>query len=562
MKKILYIFFIFLTFLFSTNNTFAQNNTSENTDQNLNLIEKIHIFESIIIINKDGSINVEEKIKYDFNHNLKHGIFRNVPLKKKINQKEYYLEIRDIDVVDDNNKKYYFEKSKVRDFLKIKIGDPNKLISGDHTYIIKYKVLGALTYFKDFDELYWNVNGNEWEVPIDFMAGRVSFPYLSKVDFKFKCFTGRVGSIQTECIGIDDRNFLTIRTQRILNPREGLTIVVSFPKNIVAVLNPTPVINFFDTTAGKVTMFFLGILAFLWYVFLPIYLIYKWYKYGRDPSTNSGQVQKSVARFEPPKLNNRFLTAAESGTIIDEDAGKKETVALIIQLAQKGYMRIINKENNTFILQQMTKPLKDLQGFEKFFLEDLFAQKNQINLHDDNIYDTVYVTQKMIYENLTKDKCFNENPYLVKVKYEALAGAALGTLNFHLAIISYIFGRNIARRTELGVNLKNQAKSLKNFLVSQDRQFEFQAKNKMLFEKLLPYAIAFGVEKIWEKRFVNLSKYETNWYVSNNGFSVVDAMRLQMFSSLVTSASTNISSSGMVGGFSGGGGGGGGGGSW
>jgi len=108
---------------------------------------------------------------------------------------------------------------------------------------------------------------------------------------------------------------------------------------------------------------------------------------------------------------------------------------------------------------------------------------------------------------------------------------------------------------------------LKNFLVSQERQLEFQADRKMMFEKLLPYAIAFGVEKIWASRFKDL-KLNSEWFQSSSS-NVLTAYALtnslhSSFARSFQSAATPVSSStghssGFSGGSSGGGGGGGGG---
>ena len=92
----------------------------------------------------------------------------------------------------------------------------------------------------------------------------------------------------------------------------------------------------------------------------------------------------------------------------------------------------------------------------------------------------------------------------------------------------------------------------------------------MFFEKLLPYAIAFGVEKVWFKRFENVNLKQPEWYsgyYGGNFSNYAFANSLHSSFSTITSAarpetSSSGFSSGMSGGFSGGGGGGGGGGSW
>ena len=93
----------------------------------------------------------------------------------------------------------------------------------------------------------------------------------------------------------------------------------------------------------------------------------------------------------------------------------------------------------------------------------------------------------------------------------------------------------------------------------------------MMFERLLPFAVAFGVERIWAKRFESLNITQPNWYhsYSSSHFSsymLVNSLN-SSFRSITTAATPTRSSTGHSsgfggGGFSGGGGGGGGGGSW
>jgi uncharacterized membrane protein len=99
---------------------------------------------------------------------------------------------------------------------------------------------------------------------------------------------------------------------------------------------------------------------------------------------------------------------------------------------------------------------------------------------------------------------------------------------------------------------------------------EFQADKQLMFERLLPFAIVFGVEKIWAKRFESLNITQPTWYRSYsltnfNSYLLVNSLNSSM-RSLATAATPTRSStgysSGFSGGFSGGGGGGGGGGSW
>jgi uncharacterized membrane protein len=143
-------------------------------------------------------------------------------------------------------------------------------------------------------------------------------------------------------------------------------------------------------------------------------------------------------------------------------------------------------------------------------------------------------------------------------------------MNIPLSLFS-LLGRNSAKRSLLGVEKYSEAKSLMNFLKSQDEQLNFQSKNQMFFEKLPPYATAFGVEKIWAERFKDISMQKPNWYEGDNFTNsiFIGSMTRSIGGSLrsassapSTRSSSGFSSGSSGGGFSGGGGGGGGGGSW
>jgi len=149
MKKLIY-FFLFVFFIFLS-------------PINANAQEVIQDFSAKIIINQDGTINVTEKILYDFSTFQKHGIYRNIFFTKKNEEgKKYQLDFSNFLVKDENGNNYDFSQSIVNEEIRLKIGDADKFITGMQTYIISYKVTGALTYFLDHDELYWNVTGNKW----------------------------------------------------------------------------------------------------------------------------------------------------------------------------------------------------------------------------------------------------------------------------------------------------------------------------------------------------------------------------------------------------------------
>lgn len=527
--------------------------------------EQIKNFESKIAIQKDGSLKIVETIEYYFDY-PKHGIYRNIPFTIYDKGKRYDMQYSFNPVLDENGKKYKVAKSQSGEQWVLKIGDPNKTITGDHTYVISYSIKGGLQYFSDHDELYWNITGNGWDVPIKKATAIVTLPVqLEEGKLQAKCYTGVYSSTKSNCTIVGNNQTTLYATTLFLNSSEGLTIVEGFPKNTVATLKPTLFVPYFERWYGKLTLLGIGVVAFLWYIVLPIYLIIKWFQQGRDP-----EVGIAVrATFDPPKLGKRFLTPGETGSLVDETVDNRDIFAIIVDLARRGYLRIEEPSKKDFYLRRITSSKKGdkLLDFEEKLLNGIFLTDDYINIKKTKMYVTIGEVKKMLYTRMVDNGYFTKNPNTTRTRYYALGSFGLFTFNFVLAMIAFVFGRVMPRKTLLGAQTAKQAEGLKNFLTSQERQLNFQGDKQMLFEKLLPFASAFGVEKAWAKRFETFDLKNPDWYTSYSGSHFNSALFVSSLSnssnSFAASATPPSSSgSGFSGGSSGGGGGGGGGGSW
>lgn len=565
MKKciLLTLFVVFLLILFKTA---VQAQTSGG--------ERIRNFRSDIAIHKDGTIEIQETIVYNFAFLQKHGIYRQIPfIKKNKDGKKYRVDVTFVSVEDGNGTVYPYTTSQTEEALKIKIGDANKTITGVHTYVITYKESGALTHYSDHDEFYWNVNGIDWTVPIDSIETVVTLPELTPMEsLRIACYTGISGSTAAECSTQKEDGKITVSATRMLGTGENMTVVFGFPKGIVAQLEPKEFVSFFDTFLGRIVTFVFFLAIFLWFVVYPLWIPIKWYLKGRDPVPSGTGVVR--AWFDPPKTKTgRDLTPVETGSLIDEQVDARDISAMIVNLAQRGYFKIVEKKKDDFYFVKIKESTDTkLLPFEKKLLEDLFDNDAEVRLKDKKMYSTMEDVKKMIYTDLVAEGFFPENPQKIRTFYTVIGSLALFTFNIPLAFSAFLFGRNMVRKTNFGVEAANVTKSLKNFLSSQERQLEFQAKNQMMFEKLLPFAVAFGVEKIWAERFKDIHLTPPGWYqgydtTTFNSVILANHLNnsLNSFRSAYTPTSTTSSSgfsSGFSGGFSGGGGGGGGGGSW
>lgn len=544
--------------------------------------EVIRSYDSQITLQKEGKILVKEKIGYDFEEAYKHGIYRYIPvIKTNTDDKKYELGLQVEGVEDELGNPYTYSVSHVNGKTNIKIGDANRTVTGFHTYIISYIVSGAVTYYSDHDELYWNSTGNDWTVPIENVNTTVRLPEGVQMDtVKTVCYTGIAKSTAQDCKIISEQNSTSASTSR-LETGNGITIAVSFPKGLVATLEPKLYTPFEDTLLGKVIIgiafLLLGIGAFIWYIVLPIAIPIKWYLTGRDPAAQNIRVW-----YDAPKTKGgRSLTPAETGSLIDETVDMKDIFGSLVQLAQRGYFQIVEspkKGEFTFIKKKDWQSDSSLLMFEKKLLDGLFAGKDKCILKGRDLSVEMNEVTSSLYTQVVADGFFKTNPQSTRTLYFAIAGIALFTGNIFLAIVAFIFAKFMPAKTAEGALQASVGRSLKTFLSSQERLIEFSveksnlpAGRQVMFEKMLPYAIAFGVEKIWAERFKDITLSQPSWYVgqSNTAFNALylSSMLHSSVTTFSTSATPTRSSSGFSsgfggGGFSGGGGGGGGGGSW
>ncbi|HTN78212.1 MAG TPA: DUF2207 domain-containing protein, partial [Acidimicrobiales bacterium] len=131
--------------------------------------EQILDYRTTIEIAKDGDLHITEVIAYDFDSNERHGIFRDIPNRFHFDDKhDRVYPLSNIEVTaDPPSTPTDVKVSTVGNETRIRIGDPDTTVTGQHTYTISYDVAGALNHFDDHDELFWNAIGTEWDVPIE-----------------------------------------------------------------------------------------------------------------------------------------------------------------------------------------------------------------------------------------------------------------------------------------------------------------------------------------------------------------------------------------------------------
>lgn len=583
MKKLLAVFGLLLVILVAMPRVYAA------TDDTV--IKGFHGSYKIFNDVNGGRMEVVETFDMQFTPNIeKHGPIRAIPTKYQ----DVGHQLRIVSVKKNGQNEPYTTSSQ-NDNKVLKIGDADIIVTGQtHTYEIRYEVKNVINFLedRDFDEWYWDINGDQWTHPFERVSGEVHLP--GDWDYQglpsASCYTGRLGVTESVCtISRTDTGF-TFAADKALAVNENLTIAIPVQKGLFA---PRTAADWWRENMAQ----FAGAIAGL---LLGIVALRQWYVWGRDHK-GRGTI---VPQFEPPK----GLTPAEVGLLNDYYVHNSDLTATIIDLAVRGYVRIHDEEkkrlglfkSRTFKLELVNTHVGDLKVHEKSLLRAIFKQmvagtmQPIKDIEPQGMQSAVTGIRSQLKKSLTKEYgLFEESPkraYTICAVVMGLGvvvfflgvsigswGLIVGALwTFALSFVSMIF---MGRRSHAGVEAYEHIKGLKLYMdtaekdrlammQSVDRPYAEPSHTVELYEKLLPYAVALGVEKSWSKQFENIYAQQPNWYSGNmstfNAVYFTNSLASGISSMNSSfSASTSSSSSGSGGGgFSGGGGGGGGGGSW
>jgi uncharacterized membrane protein len=561
-KKFLVLIIALLLFFITPTTTFAE--------------ESIKNFQAKIIAHQNGDMTITEKIVYDFGEGDRHGIFRFIPTYTRLKDVDLYRisEIVFTNIKRDGDEEKY-ETDYASDKVEVKIGDPDKTITGAHTYEITYLVKnGIASNFDDHDEIYWNITGNEWKVPIETIEVRIEnesqLPDNNNGPTKALCFTGESGSQEQNCTTEINGKTALIRTKKVLNPYEGLTTVVAypvatFPKSQLSDSPPMWDPDFIN---------FLKIYGVIWAILNLLVAPFIWQKY--QDKKNHINLGAPNVNFDIPKGDDgKIITPMEAGIIDNTKLEQNDVMATIFDLAIKKVIKIeeIKKKktlgifggDSEYKLVRLNDDESKLTEFEKTLMNKLFSGGiKDVNLKDiKTFYLTFQKLEKESFQSLIERGFYTKNPKDQKAGLLVFGLIALCTLNIILGPLLLYLSTQLNGRTKLGDKMDWQVEGLKIFLKNMKRHYNFQAKNAITVEKYIPYAMAFGfIDEFMEELKDMYPEYKPTWYSGHSNFYVMNNAFTSSMSGSFTTSAPSSSSGFSGGGSSGGGGGGGGGGSW
>ncbi|MET3926411.1 DUF2207 domain-containing protein [Devosia sp. 2618] len=614
--------------------------------------EEISGFAADVTLRTDGSVRVIETIDINAEGiDIRRGIYRDIPtVQLSISGQKIRSEL-DVATVTRDGASEPYRTERMGDFVRIWIGDSDQFVTrGKHRYVVTYTMARMARSFDDHDELYWNATGNYWIFPIVRSVARVTLPEGAVIS-DLVAYTGDVGSTeQAVTITRTSDNTATFRTDRPLAAGEGMSFAIKFQKGILIAPTGIDALLQWLSDMREVFLPILGVVLVLGYnvtawnrvgrdppkgTIIPLFhapkdfspalthYVHNWGFKGWTAFTSAlfDLGVKGLVKIDNPKNGlsvtvtdtapktplpggeqNLFDYLKTKGTVsVDKDNGvelNKQRAAF--QSAIESENRSVWFNHNTsfaifgvilaagilvaMVWLDVLEPIWLIVGIVVGVVLGLFSTVAEA-LWKGNAFSKFFILLWVVIAGLNFIGGGLEAFTHITINTAGVAAASI-------VLITVIFAVLMRAPTIQGRKVMDQIDGLKLYLdTAEKNRMNIVGEPPMTisrFERLLPYAIALGVEKPWAEHFeAELARnavsdiergtvYSPYWYSGSAGsFSPgkisnsIGAAAAGMTAAMVAAQPVQASSSGFSsggggggGGFSGGGGGGGGGGGW
>ncbi len=556
------------------------------------LAEQVSDSNTEITVNADTSFNVVETIKYDFGNRDRHGIFRDIKVYGEQPNGDRRVYDVTVDSVTVDGQSVPVEESQDGPLLKLKIGDPDLTVTGEHTYVISYTVENGLRVINAEDmkdplmpagvslgdvELFWDLVATGATVFTQQANATVTGPGAV---ISAKCYTGEVGGQET-CPAAVDGNAVAYGPTS-LSPTDSFTGITVYP---AAAFSRVPTENIKAGPLSPVWGIAGGLIPAILLIVGPI--IYAMSKRREDAGV---VLTGAPPQYSPPDdLTPAEMVAGWKGRATSMDS--RTLIATLVDLAARRWINLSSQGDDLQVtwVGTGTKPM--LPWEESLVGAILKGQSAAVMSGYDKEMATLWASTGATL-NAEAEASGRRNEHgdapdqrwwwlalifvvciglTILFAVFGLAALTAGAVTVGIgALIGFISARIITPRKETEQSAQYQAKvrGFEKVLgtdASASRR-EFAQKlglpPEAVFATMLPYAIVFELENSWIGAFPDLTPDQLAGY----GFYYVGlgsmGSLIDSGTSSISSAMTAPSSGSGGGGFSGGGGGGGSVGSW
>jgi uncharacterized membrane protein len=414
------------------------------------------------------------------------------------------------------------------------------------TFEIAYTVKGAVRRYDEGDEVWWMAVHDDH--PYLIRTSRVTLQLPDGVAINMR--DGGKGYVaETDGVGADftvdpTRRTVTAVATEPLESGDFLALGVKFTPGAVGGGKPGWQADYddqvsWDNGGRQVLNLLLGFLGLLTLIGAPLAVYLLWYTRGRDPHVGL------VADYLPEPPDD--APPGIAGTLVDEKADLQDVVATMIDLARRGYLTITEEAEKgfggltfkqDFVFERTDKEWSDLRDYEVTLLRKLLGRKSSKRMSDlkNKFYTALPAIREGLYDSVVEEGYFRSSPDKTRRNYMIL-GFVLGAIALTLAIVTtalfvewvdaiwcpavgilvgtvalVVVGQAMPAKTPKGAEATARWRAFRSYLKEIERYTDLETATE-LFERYLPYAIAFNLERRWVKKFTRIEATPIpGWY--------------------------------------------------
>ncbi|WP_277373341.1 DUF2207 domain-containing protein [Pseudomonas sp. AA-38] len=250
--------------------------------------------------------------------------------------------------------------------VRLRLGRADiRLNPGAYVYELTYRMDAQLQFHARVDELYWNVTGNDWLLPIRRASVEVVLPEGAQIEAAH-AYTGYRGSREGAYEVLEQQdNRLRLVTTRELKVREGFTVATAWQAGLVS--RPSWWQNLLRLVIDNLR----DILSLLASVGLFGFYVVLWWKLGRGP--RKGLV---IPLFELP----RGISPAMAGYVwhrglAGDTRGVRALSIMLTDLAIRGWLRL-QRNSEGLLLTRAEAPGDAIREDERQVLNALITSED------------------------------------------------------------------------------------------------------------------------------------------------------------------------------------------
>lgn len=517
--------------------------------------------DTIYTINADSTVSVQEVQTFDFTGEYHLG-YRSLSLAKTD-------AITDVSIIDGDTQQplqystQRLDKTDPKNWGRYTVFSENgskniewyySAADTTHSWIIRYTLHGAISFYKDHDELYWNAFTG-LGAPVKALEVTVVAP---------------------AAITMPQATFYSKGEHRVVSDRQGGAIYHFTAYDFAANEPATFAVGWQKGLVSKSAYWRdwfringLTLLSIIVFAASIIFAFLHWYFIEHRPN----RARAIVPQYAPPKE----LPPAMADLLIHERLTRRSWSATVVDLSTRGYLTITEEKSSRLsfgkdylISRADTTDLTKLRAYELKFLQTIappsgkpFSTRELRRNHQkaQKVYDSMQRIEQLIEKEIQDVTHAYEKtlaaerrngvllllifvPYFLGIAFIVeMADVSLSlmiSLFLLIAAAAMVIHRLFidARLNASGRVLRTDWLGFKMYLETAER-YRLQNLTPDTFEKYLPYAMVFGVEKKWARAFESISMPPPRWYSGSAAGFVAG-----------TSSGGGFSPSGFVSGFS------------